>query len=363
MIVYIFLIFFYFICGLITTRINNDNFSTLFLKNLLISLPIAVLICFRASTVGSDTNMYETLFNSFATENLSSSFLLYKTEVGFIMFCKLLGVCRLGFHDFILISGLINVLAFSYFFSKYSNNYGAAWLLFITLLFMPRCMNIVREMLAVSLFLLSLTFLLKNKKAIFTLSIVLLFFIHKSAILILLVLLFMKIQSDNNRRRILFTLCMLTLFLFNPLMNLFVSYTGGKYDYLLESQYIDTEGGVAKFFNIILAFFVYWCFYKYIKIVKRNKTACIFENKVWEAIVSLNIVLSFAGLSFGLADRASLYFFTSSLIFIPNYIFIRKKELLPKYILINSFFIAYFIMVMVYRNNWHSIVPYNFYWD
>lgn len=365
MIIYMILIVFYFIVGLKELQQSNSNFKRKFIRNLLLSVPLWIIIGFRGLSVGNDTIVYEHLFEQFSDEPLVFSLVSSNIEKGFIILCSIIGDQGVDFHGFILILASINVICYSFFFAKYSKNFGFSWLLFITLLFLPRCMNICREMLAVSLSLFSIGLLLRRKILYFVIFCILLTFVHKSAVLILLVLILVKIRDEKKRIWATIIMCIVLSILFQPIMSYFVSFAGGKYDYLIGSIYSNTDGGIAKYLMIGFSFIAYWC----ISTIEKASTRSIdenfkYSNDIWKCLIMMSIVFAFAGLNFGLADRASLYFFTAYLICMPNSLYYRSAMPMTfRYILLNSLFISYFIVVMVYRNNWHTIIPYSFWWE
>ncbi len=363
MLIYIILLLLYLIIGIPQRKKLRLSLQKKFFINLILSFPLWVLIAFRANSVGNDTEMYQYLFEQFRDEPLAFSLVTSHLEAGFILLCNFIGRIGIDFHGFNCILATINVVCFSYFFARYSKDFGFSWLLFITLLFLPRCMNICREMLAVSIFLIFFNLLLQRKIKYFIICCLLLSFIHKSAFIILLVLVLLKIKNTKLRIWVTIMMCAVLLFAFNIMMNIFVSYTGAKYEYLVDSKYTDTDGGIAKYLALIFSAIAYYSL-RIIEKKRRNKTNLenSYRLEVWKCFVLMSIVLSFAGLNFGLADRAALYFITTYLIVIPNSLsYIPYPNAVAKYFTMSFFFISYFIVVMIFRNNWHTIVPYTFY--
>ena len=361
MLIYIVLLFLYFLIGFPQRRKFKISFEKRIFINLFLSFPLWVLIAFRANSVGNDTEMYQYLFEQFRDEPILLSLATSHLEAGFILLCNFLGKLGVDFHGFNCLLATINIFCFSYFFAKYSKNFSFSWLLFICLLFLPRCMNICREMLAVSIFLLSFNFLFKKKIKSFVIFCLLLSLIHKSAIIILLVLVLLKIKDKKLRVWATIVMCVILLIAFKPIMEIFVSYTGAKYEYLVDSKYTDTDGGIAKYLALIFSSIAYFS----ITTIEKNKTPKQnrqYQLEVWKCFILMSIVLSFAGLNFGLADRAALYFITTYLIIIPNSLsYMPTTNAVVKYTIMSFFFITYFIIVLIFRNNWHTIVPYSFY--
>lgn len=362
MIPYILLVIFYLVLSLIEFNSNvkklKNNNKINWLYSIFLVFPIWFLISFRGLSVGCDTEMYEYLFEQFTSESLIISFVVHRLEKGFIFYCWLLGYLNLDFHAFLLITASITCFSFVVFFKRYSRNYAFSWFLFITLLFLPRSMNICREILAVSLALFTYKWLLEKKWIKYVVGAIFLTLIHKSAILLLLVLFLLKVRNPFLRMVLVVGMCLSLAFVFEPLMETFVSFSEGKYDYLEGGKYTETEGGIAKYVNIIFAL------YAYIALVSVPKIKDRYKHDVWKCIALCAVILNFAGLNFGMADRASLYYVAAFLLFIPNYLMSTKVVQRPIYFTVTaSLFTAYFFTVMILRNNWHAIVPYEFWWN
>lgn len=324
--------------------------------------PIWLIVSFRDVTVGNDTNMYEYLYEQFTSESLLVSFVFQRLEKGFITFCWLLGQIGLDFHGFLLVISSIICVSFAIFIVRYSKNWAFSWFLFITLLFLPRSMNICREMMAVSLSLYAFHLLLSHKIKTFILCALLLTLIHKSAILLLLVVILLKLKSPTLRLIFVVVSGFILAFVFEPVMSMFISFNDEKYQYLADSKYTEVDGGTAKFFNLLFAVFAYLSMMIIPYFRKTHKY--IYQADVWRCIALCAIILNIGGLNFGLADRASLYYISAYLILLPNAVMSLAPGARFMFYGFNaSLLSAYFFAVMIYRNNWHGIVPYSFWWN
>ena len=372
--IFIGLIIIYLFAALVETQNIRHvvSYRKLRLWNCVLALPLWFFMAFRNVSVGTDTVMYQYLYERFASNELIEIFSTYSMEKGFVTLCNLLGKIGLDYFGFqIIISSLI-IIGFGLFIYRYSSNYAYSWFLFLTLLFFSRSMNICREMLAVSLSFLSLSFLLEKKLIRFIVSVFVIALFHKTAIVLFVVLPFVFIKNKKIKFVLLVGSCAVFGFFFSGIMSTFVQVIG-KYSYLLDSMYTDVSGGIAQYFNILFALGVLYLFnrsfkntnisYNHLPILM-HETSEEYQNAVWKAYIYISIIFSFGGLSFGLADRAALYFSSIFLTIIPNCIS-REKIFSNKcllILLITLILSIYLICVLVFRNNWQTSLPYSFFW-
>lgn len=381
MAIYIVLLIFYTLGIFVEKRMFRSNKKTrkLLLWNIFLAVPIWFVVSFRAESVGTDTPVYKALYEHFSMLNLSAAFKLTTMEKGYVFLCNICGsVLNISYIGFQIIITSIILALFIQFIYKYSVNFCFSWFLFITFLGFARMTNVTREMLAVGLSFIALKLILEKRVFQFVVAVILITLIHKSAILLLLILPLLFIKKEYLKKIFTSILCIIVVFFFSDIMYLFVQFTG-RYAYLMESDYMSVGGGIAQYFNIVIAFFALYLLGKYKRNSSNNKlhtikrcvlyegvyNNTIYEYKIWENYVFLSIIFAFAGLRFGLSDRAGLYFSIINIVICVNGLFSEKKAGI-RFLMITGFMIlmgGYFIAVMLFRNNWHSIVPYNFYWE
>lgn len=375
MLLFVWLIFIYICLTFIEIKFRKVDISKKHLKrwNIMLSLPFWGLMSFRNLNVGTDTIMYQYLYEKFTSSDLIQLFGNYSVENGFILFCNVLGKIGINYLGFQIIVSTIIIIGFSSFIYKYSCNYSYSWFVFLTLLSFSRSMNICREMLAVSISFFAIDFLLDKKIMKFFIVVILAFFIHKSAILIILVIPIIFIKSKHLKKILLIVVCMVSTIFFMEILIVASNFIG-DYQYLIESVYMDTGGGSAKYFYIILSLGIMYLFNTNffnqnnrmkIKAIRTPYTNVNYQREVWESYLFLSVFFAFIGLQFGLADRIALYFTTLYIVVIPNSISNEKNpnNRLLYSVGITMVLILYFIGVLLFRNNWHTSLPYSFFWQ
>ena len=124
---------------------------------------------------------------------------------------------------------------------------------------------------------------------------------------------------------------------------------------------MNVEGGIAKIFYIIIVLFMNGWYAKNKKRSTAYSKLTGFE-RIWENYLYIAAIFCFGGLKFGLMDRISVYYTVSYLVLIPNLLnreTITRRKIISYNIIMVLF--LYFIMVLVYRNEWHRITPYSFF--
>ena len=350
----------------VSIRKGKLNLLRLKIWNSLLLLPIWFLISFRDESVGKDTFMYKYLYEKYGQMPLIQSLITSKVEKGFVIFMNILKHVGFSFYTFQLIVATITCIFIGIYIYKYSLNYAFSWYLFIVLLFLPRCMNVSREMLAVSISVIAFNYLINKKIKMFIVVCIFTFFIHKTSILQLLVLPMLIIKKDRYLKIITVLVSVTVVLFFENIINVFVRLMG-KYDYIIGGKYIGNYEGFAKYVNLVFAILIVtWYYLSFNKDFKHLQTTVgkselgkEYEYKLWKIYLLLNVIFGFCGLKFGLADRASLYFMLPFIVLIPN---LLQKERINNRIVLSVSIITisgiYFYSVMLLRNNWHSIVPY-----
>ncbi|MFZ7186180.1 EpsG family protein, partial [Avibacterium avium] len=189
MLLFFILLTFYIVCGYVEVYFirKRCTVSVIRLWNIFLVFPLWFLISFRSETVGNDTIAYKHLYDFFSTNDLST--ILSETdsygniESGFVVlsyfFREILGV---SYDIFQIIVSTFICIGFYSFFNRYSSNVSLSWFLFIVLLSFSRSMNIMRQMLAVSLSLYSFSLLLNKKYLKYITYILLLSLFHKTSL-------------------------------------------------------------------------------------------------------------------------------------------------------------------------------------
>ena len=377
--VYVLLLTIYLVCIFVENsmirRLKGNKKIILAVWMLLLVLPLWFMVAFRANSVGNDTTMYEYLYNNFAFQDFLTSMSSSTMDIGFIFLSRIAGKLGLAYTSFQVLIATITYFLYSRYIYKYSNNFALSWVVFITLLSFARTMNISREMLAVAISLYAFEFLLQRKIFKYLCTVAIVFALHKSAILLILLYPFSNIKWGFVKKSIITVLCIGVGVFFDNLILIFVKITG-KYSYLVSSMYSESDGNLAQVINILfgilfIAIAIYSGYLNVRKISLKKNDSIELQQKVIDeknlllSYVAMAIIISCAGISFGLADRAALYFTIIYTVVVPNALlsFKSKTNKYITFIIIVMSMIIYFISVMIYRNNWHTVIPYSFWWN
>lgn len=344
---------------------SSNKRSRIIMRNIFVAIPIRFIISFRDVTVGNDTLMYEHLYKVHSYLSVNESLNYSGMEKLFVIILNVLGHLGFSYYAYQLVISTILCILFGLYIYRYSLSSSLSWFFFVTFLYMARSMNITREMLAVSISVVA--FMLINEKKIIRFIIVctVSYFIHKTAIFQLLLLPFLLIKKEYIMNIITICIVLIILIFFNKVTSTFVLIVD-KYDYLLDSKYMDTSGGIAKYINLIFIFLILVWFNIYKKQLKRDTDLSCgiididFKEKVLKIYLMVALIFSFVGLKFGLADRCALYFTLPVVILLPNMLKNIKNKNNRLVITIFVIFLSslYFILVLYFRNDWHTIVPY-----
>lgn len=147
---------------------------------LLAILPVFVLIAFKASSVGSDTPVYITMFE----KHTSSSFVKGdegRIEYGYVIFQRLLYYISHDPQIIFIATGLVVSLACYKFFLNNARNSCLALYFFMSLGFLGFSLSGIRQTLAISIILLSFQYIKEKKLYKFLLMVGLAMLFHKSA--------------------------------------------------------------------------------------------------------------------------------------------------------------------------------------
>lgn len=232
----------------------------------------------------------------------------------------------------------------------YEYKYLAYSVLIYCVLFLPFSLNGARQGVAMSFILLSMTYLMREKKTFGIVCLVLACLFHTSALIVapyLLLLLIKKIKKNKLSKLYIVltaTISFAVLFFLNDwLMNNGVD----RYSYMLGN--IETDK-IALSGNVIL----HLAILPVMLLSEKNET-----NNIYKSMVMSGIIFMVIGTATQYLSRFSLYFLMPSIILIPRsiqYVKRDKLRLLVK-VLLFAYLIAFFYLQY---SKWgtHEILPY-----
>ena len=143
-----------------------------------------IIFIFEDGSTMADTKEYISDFYAFSRDSLQNAIVDSQEEVGFVLLNKFLSV--FSHNEFILLftCGTIIVWSFAYSVYKYSTIIWLSAFLFLNIPYL-QSLYVLRQYIAISICLLSISFVLNRKLLPFLILIILAFSFHKTAIIFL----------------------------------------------------------------------------------------------------------------------------------------------------------------------------------
>ena len=304
------------------------------------------LTAFRSSAIGNDTANYLWYFNHFAQGPDRTSSL----EIGYQYLNYYIGKITRNQHYFLIIIATIMYDGAGVYFFKYSRNSAISALLCYCLFF-PAFACILRQGIAMVIALYGYQLLKNGKKLPASLLFLLATAFHTSAIICFLLFLDLKILKKKWFVLGMTALCAiisLTGILRTVVDALFPRYAG-----YFEGQYA-SSGWLAISFYLLTYFIFYFLI---------NKS--IDDNDKADKYVATNFTLLLILTSFGYAvnlfERAGEYFQLIAVAEIPNMLYRGKVKNFRLWLFgICVVYLAFFIVILIYRPGWNHLYPYEF---
>lgn len=337
---------------------NNKNYKYIYIILAFLAFLIPFLISgFRAYTVGTDTSgTYLNLYNQAKDLNI------YKNvrDIGYAIINRLVYLLFDNYTVVLLItSAIICGCSFYQIFKTSDKPTISTYLFFATNMYFIS-MNMIRESIAISIFILFIPLLMeKNWKSffIFLLGMLIGFTIHPTAFVYVLLYFLFNFIEINRKRVIIFTV-------FNAICAKFVvkiflkiceniSYFNTYFGWYLKSNYNTGKFSLFSFLTIFSILVLLVIVYKYIK----NDKKCLLL--LWLTTIATNILLYSPYLP--LMQRTSWLFSLPIFILIPSVFKQLEKEDEKKSKIINFLLIGGYTLYMIctiFIMGYHDIIPY-----
>lgn len=314
-----------------------------------VSLVLIAISGLRSNVVGSDTQMYQNIFNYGKSLPLSQDLATTSIEYGYVFFEHIVGSVFDNYQWFLIIVAVITIIPVTIIIYKYSEKPWMSYFLFITFGYFPFFMAGIRQAIAIAITLIAFIFVRKNRLIPFVICIGLAFTFHKTAIIFLPV--FWLDKFKLNKKTISFAvLCIIGGFLFRqPLYQLLNNYARQSFSYL-------DAGGIKMYVFMLLSVILGFIYYK--DFIKQNENNKIF---LYMMIVSSVIwpMVSFNPAMF----RLYYYYHIFIIIYVANLIVSIKDKrakfiVTVGYLLIGGYYLV--AQVIIKGNNYY---PYYFFWN
>lgn len=357
--------------------VKSDSHKTIKKAYLFLTFtPIIVTSAIRAASVGSDTAMHTRVF-----KYLSSGYTVQRVydmdrfEYGFILFNRLLTYLSEDSQILIVITSIFILTSVAVFIYKNSANVALSTILYITLNEYATHMNVMREGIAIAIFLYAFEFLKKGKIWAYVLLVLIAAQFHTVAYTFLVLILFRYMKF--TMRSFFATIALSGAgFIFGK--TIFSYFTAIFPQY---SDYGTSEFGESNYFaavlNAMIAAVILLFGIAYIY-NNRKKSYTVMTSKELNAkpgkivtgsvehtdliayCIAFYTIFAFCVIQMTIFNRLQMCFSIFSIIWLPyGHSLIKNTEerSFMSWLIIGCT-LAYFIIVAAYRPEWYGIVPY-----
>lgn len=310
---------------------------------------------FRSLSFGTD-GWYQDLYRG--TANLPwknvpnfNDYLLFKAEIGYVAFNKLLNYISKDVQTlYIAVSG-IYLISVCRLLKKYSYLPIISVFLFF-IVFWFQSFSVLRQYIALSFVMASIPFVIKRNIVRFGLLLIVAFFFHQSSIVFVPVyFLFNYHLRLTFKTTLMFILC--TVIITLTINSVFRIAVGNLIGY---DSYLEMESSSDGNFKMALVYLFYLISYVFFSL--KNKRETLTENLFFK-LLCIAFILQFAGSNFAVMQRLNVYFSFSLMMVIPNIIKAIKSQPL-KYAFIAFTIILYsYIMVLDFEKDRYFVTPYS----
>ena len=324
---------------------KRDQIIVLILSGLSF-LVLWFLTAFRSRAIGNDVENYLTYFQWFSNGPIEYP----KVEIGYQLLNYLLWKISSDGHVFLLIMATIMYCGLGVFFYKFSRNPAVVLCLFFSCFFSVYT-SILRQGMAMVIALYGYQ-LLKNKKRILAgLVFLLAGTFHTTAFLCFL--LFLNFDILKKWWFVLGITAVCVIASLSGVMRTVVDIVFPKYTHYFESEYAGS--GWRAITVYLLTYIVFYL------LVAKSLDADNKTDNVIAANFTLLLLLTAFGYAVNLFERAGEYFLLIGIIELPNVLYRGKVKHFRFWLLmIGTFYLILFILILIYRPGWNHLYPYEF---
>ncbi len=336
-------------CMLLLLSIFHPNKVLMVRFSVFYMVIILVLFSGLRSEVGIDFNSYQHYYNEIV-ENQNIN-----VEYGFVLVSLMCDRLTLGYHGVLFIYSTLTVIMIVSFYMRFSDQPLLSVYLFFSLpILYLSSFNIIRQFLAIAIFVYALKFL--NNRHIWIYFICCIFsgiFVHKSAFLMLPMYFVLSIRFKNISYFYLM-LIYFSLFFFADILAREIGFSG---------RYFSTKYMVNAYSYISLLFLLFSLLVLILKtrLILINDRNVVIVNMIFfgALIVSTPIIFDIPS---GPIMRLSSYFTVAIPVILVN-INSMFSSLKYKYIYKSFLFflsVVYFYMTLIYKGNVYNLIPYDY---
>lgn len=316
---------------------------------------LIVVAAIRDISVGVDTRQFCNNFDKIKFLTLQQSFNL-RYEKGFIILCKALSYINSNHQILIIASSIIIFFMMGMFIYKNSKDVVFSSILYITLNTYAMHMNVMRQAIAIAIFILGYElFFKKNKFIKYSITVILASLFHQTAI-IMLVLILIKDRKYTEKTYLVTNIIAVLSLVLAPTIwmiatSLFPTYAGyAKTEYINSSYLAGTISAIIAWLVLTMGIFF----------ERKNKEKGSTYNFL-AYIMSILFIIDVLVIKINLFVRLATYFGIFTCVWLPSTlqnIQDKNEKVLMKYIVLVCF-ILYWAVLSTSRPEWYGVIPYS----
>lgn len=316
----------------------------------------------RGYAVGADTGSYLNTLNFFRELPITQIFFakqdLYDLEFGYEIFTRIAALLGLNETAFLVVVSAAIYIPFFVFLQKYCPYPALGIMAYFAFGIFGYSLGIFRQMIALSICLMSVPFILKRKPVEFFLMILLASTFHITAVCWILLYIMYEFKIETYIKYVL-PAAILCVPLGRVIVELLLMIMP-KYARYLDRNYSAAGGTYSMLLLLIMIFVLLWMYYFRVK-GKTNELSGI--ERLAIAGFGLAMILQAVSYSFALIGRAVCYFTIFLTILIPNFVKkgITKESRMSAYVFFTVMLFAMTVL-LDFRGNKY-ICPFYFFWQ
>ena len=265
-------------------------------------LELFLFLALRGLDVGADLRAYFNLYDNCNLYSLTDVF-KFRYEKGYIFYTYVIANFINNKQWFLVITAFISLIGPLFAIKRYSKNYYLSVFVYITFQFYVYNFYILRQVMALSIVLLSIKFIEERKFIKFLLLVILATLFHTSAILFIAVYFISKIKI-NNKILVLLYGAVIGIVLFGDSII--------KYILGFIQNYAETgnNGGIPYFIVLFIVFLI--------ATLVKNKFFTDKNDIMWYNILVIAILIQTLTLKLSILSRLNIYYTISIIMVLPN---------------------------------------------
>lgn len=339
------------IYGIFDTKRNlpeQDSF-----KLLIFSFFALTLIAGFRYAIGFDYFSYRTKYELFASLPLTQIFAIYKGEILFAFFCKALAFFKIPYTGFLLLTSFFLHGTAMWFIRRYSKIPWLSVYLYITLQFFAYNMNLVRQAMAVSCFLLAFPYLYKRRFWPYLMMILCGSMIHLSVLITIPLYFLLPLKATKKSLGILSVIALFLYFSCDLLISLSLPLLPLKYSRYMSNVFWSPGTPEYLLFPVIYLLLIL-LFRK--GLPAHDLLSSIYVNSAFYTLAFTSLITRHF-----ILERFAVYPFILSILAIPELVYsfpgsVPKMKRAPVLILFLCFGLSYFIFAA--SKGFHHVYPY-----